>query len=782
MTPVVHSATKNVLSFNFERQLSIILCFASCIALVNAFSSTSAPHPPDIPLNINPNDVHLRIIHFNDVYKLDHLPKLKGYLDGQRKQQHGQNNVICTLGGDFFSPSILSSLDQGHAMVTCLSELGVDYACLGNHEADVGEEAFVKNVDKFHPGTIINSNFPVMPLSPSKMPKSVKLNVTSSDSTNTKRIALLGLLETSPNLYLPGAFCDSAVENAIPIPQCLKQLKRELLTEKGDNNEEAEAQFDDSVDLVVPITHQEVQADTKLAQEFGCPQQMPIILGGHEHEPHDIPTFDIEKEEEDEEKNDVRCRVLKAGIDAEKAIVIDLIWRSRDTIHHSKKATRPEIQHMFVDIATLSDSYIDQNLQALVDEFQEPLQRLDKKVLKMIEKREDFEHLSSIGVRKQQTTVGSLICTALRKALKADVAVLPGGCIRGNRDYTKEKRRYKTFKDLLIELPYDTETVLMPLPGHVLEAAIDYSRNEGRKIRSGGFLQCCNKIEAIQNPNNGEWKLIRIRGDDFNPNKMYNVALCHNVLTGMDDIKPLVEYAKSLNPSQIPHIDAARPAKELVLQVYHREIWLSLGSFDEIDVDGTNCISFDNLKNALACKLEVDPTDEMVQDSIRAFDCTNNGVVTRQEYEACMHAVKLNRFDLSPSECSRIGEAMNVVRYIHQVLSAAKKERGHFNAVRSLRLDEAIFKQGDVICKQGEEGDSMYYCEEGTVDFIVDGKHVGKCYKGGAFGELALLYGSKRAATCIASSNCRLWKIDQPAFRRLSVQATRQADSAMEVI
>ena len=42
---------------------------------------------------------------------------------------------------------------------------------------------------------------------------------------------------------------------------------------------------------------------------------------------------------------------------------------------------------------------------------------------------------------------------------------------------------------------------------------------------------------------------------------------------------------------------------------------------------------------------------------------------------------------------------------------------------------------------------------------------MGACTRGASFGELALLYNCPRAATCIANTDCRLWKVDQRTFR-----------------
>jgi CRP-like cAMP-binding protein/tRNA A-37 threonylcarbamoyl transferase component Bud32 len=70
-----------------------------------------------------------------------------------------------------------------------------------------------------------------------------------------------------------------------------------------------------------------------------------------------------------------------------------------------------------------------------------------------------------------------------------------------------------------------------------------------------------------------------------------------------------------------------------------------------------------------------------------------------------------------------------------------------------------------VIIQQGSTGDFFYVVEEGFVSFFVDGHHVGSTARGGSFGELALLYNCPRAATCLANTDCRLWKVDQKTFR-----------------
>ncbi|DAZ94562.1 TPA: hypothetical protein N0F65_004178, partial [Lagenidium giganteum] len=52
-------------------------------------------------------------------------------------------------------------------------------------------------------------------------------------------------------------------------------------------------------------------------------------------------------------------------------------------------------------------------------------------------------------------------------------------------------------------------------------------------------------------------------------------------------------------------------------------------------------------------------------------------------------------------------------------------------------------------------------------DILVDGQLVGKYANGDAFGELALLYNSPRAATIRATTGCILWSVERMMFRKI---------------
>merc|ERR1719445_50530 len=68
---------------------------------------------------------------------------------------------------------------------------------------------------------------------------------------------------------------------------------------------------------------------------------------------------------------------------------------------------------------------------------------------------------------------------------------------------------------------------------------------------------------------------------------------------------------------------------------------------------------------------------------------------------------------------------------------------------------------GEIIIKQGNEGDNFYIIDQGEVEIYVGGEKVLSIGEGGSFGELALIYGTPRAATVKAATDVKLWGIDR---------------------
>ena len=86
-------------------------------------------------------------------------------------------------------------------------------------------------------------------------------------------------------------------------------------------------------------------------------------------------------------------------------------------------------------------------------------------------------------------------------------------------------------------------------------------------------------------------------------------------------------------------------------------------------------------------------------------------------------------------------------------------------------MQEAKFKEGQVVIQEGDDGDNLYVVEQGKLGCtkVLKGvsTHLKDYSPGEAFGELALLYNAPRAATITASEDCRLWSLDRQTFNHI---------------
>ncbi|UJR10265.1 hypothetical protein I4U23_014473 [Adineta vaga] len=78
------------------------------------------------------------------------------------------------------------------------------------------------------------------------------------------------------------------------------------------------------------------------------------------------------------------------------------------------------------------------------------------------------------------------------------------------------------------------------------------------------------------------------------------------------------------------------------------------------------------------------------------------------------------------------------------------------------------YYQNDIIIKQGDVGDRMFFIEDGQCDIFVNNQCHKRLHKGDYFGELALLTHEPRSATVIAASyKVRLASLEVQSFERL---------------
>ena len=499
-----------------------------------------------------PSKCHLRIVHFNDVYELDNLPVLRSAIDSLKAEcaSKPHTKFIVTFGGDFLAPSLLSSIDQGQSMVAALNSIPVDVLCFGNHESDVPFESLLQRIEEFQ-GVWVNSNMSSLQL-PSK-DKCPPHHVVAIPGTG-RSVAFIGLLQgggKDASLYREGAFNGHAAR-ITPVleaaPAAAAAAKRAA---------------PGGVDVVIPLTHQVIDDDVALAS-LGL--GFPCILGGHDHDlivvdapsPDGVPagpptTAEAETGDgvggdgDDGDGGDggdggaaptpttstTTIPILKAGEDAYNCVVLDLVWDASAPAHPSPPST---LTHRVVRLAASKNPKNGDQRHPIVHEPHGPttelVQRLQSPAVEL--KRSVLARfppgtLSSVGTRAGPSTMATCLASAMRDAEGADVAVLHGGAVRGNRVY---ESGLITFGDLQSECPFPSACVVATLDGATLSDMVRRSRTPwscGNLNAMALHLDDHVVVDAVTH------EVVTVAGEPLSPARLYTVVSASKWERGRED-------------------------------------------------------------------------------------------------------------------------------------------------------------------------------------------------------------------------------------------------------
>jgi len=172
-----------------------------------------------------------------------------------------------------------------------------------------------------------------------------------------------------------------------------------------------------------------------------------------------------------------------------------------------------------------------------------------------------------------------------------------------------------------------------------------------------------------------------------------------------------------------------------------------------------------------------------------------------------MNALTKPKTDIKPKRDAVLAKATGKDYVIKRVSKSEEVQKLIYNAIKPNTLfracseeelmnlidvfDSEEFPAGSTVIQQGDEGEYFYVVESGKLDITIrmdddesNEVHVGVPYvPGSAFGELALMYGSPRAATIYAKDECKLWKIDRRAFRGITGQhKLKQSEKHLEFL
>ncbi|HNN94978.1 MAG TPA: 5'-nucleotidase C-terminal domain-containing protein [Pseudomonadota bacterium] len=524
----------------------------------------------------------LRVVCVNDVYSLENLPRLKSLVEAERGREPA-DRMLVTLAGDFVAPSMLSSLDKGRGMIDALNCIGVTHVCFGNHEDDIPLDELRGRTRELS-GVWLNSN--IHGFEP-PLPAFDLVEVTAPGGRSV-RVGLLGVVMHNGSEYRRPPFGGGAID---PANETVLRIARYLLSQAG-------------CTVVLPLTHQDIELDRELLA--GLPGELaariPLLIGGHEHRVYLEQVAGIQ--------------LIKAGNDAEHAAVVDLEWPAQ-----APDAGLPDAPTVRLRLLDTKDYPEDAGLRARVSARMQAVRELEAATLLLLP---PGEVLSSVGTRYQQTSMSTLLSSRIRDAESAEGCLLNGGGVRGNREY----RGRFTYGDLKAEVPFDNEVVVVQIPGRVLAEAIRSTRSRSPG-GSGAYLHVDDRM-TVREP---EHELVQVAGEPLDLDRLYRIALVRNLLTGMDRIEPLIEYAQA-HPERLPGEGSGREVKVVLVDSFSKDLFAQLGHFEQLDTDRDGTLSKTELAAALSQLTSAPASPITVDLLLRAIDQNADGVITRGEADA----------------------------------------------------------------------------------------------------------------------------------------------------
>ncbi|MGV8986510.1 MAG: bifunctional metallophosphatase/5'-nucleotidase [Cypionkella sp.] len=429
--------------------------------------------------------VKITLLGVGDIYNFAGDGTQGGFarLNAVAKAERAANpNTLYVFDGDMLSPSLLSGFDKGQNTIDLTNMVPFDLAVPGNHEFDFGPQNFYEKVKASHyPWAAINiahkDGSPIVRLS----------GVVMKNVAGIK-IALIPVAQdTSPEVSNTGDLVfSSSVETGIA---AAKQAR------------------EDGADLVVGVVQTDIYNDLKMIHS----KAFDVILSGDDH---NYATY-----------YDGITAYVETSIDARQLSPVDLMVDVSEK--DGKRVVKWTPSFRFIDTANVTP---DPETQAKVDAFQ---RGLDDSLNVVIGKTETLLDSRRNVVRGEESAMGDIIADAMREATGADVAIMNGGGIRGDRTY--DAGSTLTRRDVLTELPFGNLTELTEIPGNQLLLALENGVSQVEK-GAGRFPQISG-MTVVYDPTAEPGKRIsevKVGGEALDLNKLYKVATNDYMLGGGD--------------------------------------------------------------------------------------------------------------------------------------------------------------------------------------------------------------------------------------------------------
>jgi 5'-nucleotidase / UDP-sugar diphosphatase len=445
---------------------------------------------------------HVTFLHLNDVYELLPVPGKGGLAEAAtliRAQRARDYNTIVTFGGDLLSPSAMSGVTEGRQMIDMLNSIGVDYATFGNHEFDFGPDILRQR--------IAESSFEWLATSTRDDDGKPFGGASALAIRRIGRVTLGFFAVLSP---------DTAMTSS-PGPHVT------FLSPIKVAGEAVKALRASGVDVVIALTHESVDADKELVREV---PGIDLVLGGDEHTPVTIEEQGVP--------------IIKAGTNAEFLAVVDL------AIDKTDAGVKVEATwHLQPTLGARPNAKLQAKIKTYTDDFDRQLAQRLATTDTGLDSREET-------VRTAESSMGDVIAEALLQASGADIAIVNGGGIRGDKLYPAGSVLAR--RDVQAELPFNNNLAVVELSGADILIALENGVSKF-EARAGRFPQVAG-LAFVFDPKKPVGQRIvsaSIGGTPLNPKRLYKVATNDFMARGGDGYYVMAK-AKKLEDASEGHL------------------------------------------------------------------------------------------------------------------------------------------------------------------------------------------------------------------------------------
>ncbi len=448
-----------------------------------------------------PIQARLTFLHINDVYQISPRRGMGGFgplMTLLKEERVKAPHAVLTFGGDLISPSLLSSITKGAHMIELMNAIGADLAVFGNHEFDFGADVAQARIaeSKF---TWLGAN--VLGRDGRVFGGAVASRIRAMGPL---KVGFFGLVTPQARLYIRGT---TPVVFAPFLPAAkaaVAQLRQ------------------DGAQVIVALTHMNLSEDLELVREI---EGIHLVLGGHEH----VPLTLLER----------GVLILKAGSDAEFLGVVELEVGVEGERMTAVPSWRFVANHRIK---------ADEDIQAIVRVHE---QRLEREFALPIGKTETAMDSRANAVRGGEAAIGNLIADAMRDAVNADVALMNGGGIRGNKVYPPNSTI--TRRDIFSEMPFGNVVTVLEAKGAVIKDMIEHGLSRaGRENAAFPHLSGVAVVFDSSLPAGRRATEILIGGAPLDPERLYRLATNDFLASGGDGFAMLAPLRRILDANAGP--------------------------------------------------------------------------------------------------------------------------------------------------------------------------------------------------------------------------------------